>query len=70
MKGVTMATCKECGNRYEDKRAKLGYETCLECGEEEAQMELQNKRKRIAILYNKGPYMLLSERDLIGLGKK
>ena len=31
-----MAECVECGEEYPDKRAELGYETCLECGAQEA----------------------------------
>ena len=32
-----MAECISCGEEYSDKRLALGYETCLICGESEAQ---------------------------------
>ena len=32
-----MAECISCGAEYSDKRLALGYQTCLDCGETEAQ---------------------------------
>ena len=32
-----MAICISCEEEYNDKRLALGYRTCLECGENEAQ---------------------------------
>tara|TARA_X000001388_G_scaffold60621_1_gene46009 strand:+ start:153 stop:392 length:240 start_codon:yes stop_codon:yes gene_type:complete len=32
-----MAECINCGAEYNDKRLALGYQTCLNCGEYEAQ---------------------------------
>tara|TARA_B100000287_G_C20501256_1_gene729209 strand:- start:229 stop:474 length:246 start_codon:yes stop_codon:yes gene_type:complete len=32
-----MATCIKCEENYSDRRLALGYATCLECGEAEAQ---------------------------------
>ena len=32
-----MAECISCGAEYSDKRLALGYQTCLDCGESEAQ---------------------------------
>jgi len=42
-----MATCK-CGNEFSDKRKMLGYNTCLDCGEQEAQ-ELGKVKKEIQL---------------------
>ena len=51
-----MAVCQECGSDYADARAALGYDTCLVCGEAEAQVEVKRKAKCIAPLFNKGAY--------------
>jgi len=65
-----MATCR-CGSTFSDKRAKLGYHTCLKCGAEEAEFNRIEKSKQIAIPYNKGPYMLITSRkELTSLGRK
>jgi len=64
-----MANCK-CGEEYSDARKALGYDTCLGCGEEEAQAEVEKRRERVVVPYNKGPYMfLISKKELTGLGK-
>ena len=34
-----MAECKRCGITYPDKRAALGYDTCLNCGDRAATTE-------------------------------
>ena len=65
-----MAACEECGENFSEIRAELGYKTCLKCGEKDAQIEIDKRKLRIAIPYNKGPYMLiLSEKELTSLGK-
>ena len=66
-----MAICNNCGSEYSDKRAKLGYRNCLECGDEIAQEEIGKKKLQVAVPYNKGPYMLIiSRKELTSLGKK
>lgn len=66
-----MPTCRECGDEFSEERAKLGYETCLECGAEEAEHERIEKENRIGVPYNKGPYMYInSTAEIKTLGKK
>jgi hypothetical protein len=68
---MTMAICRNCGDIFSDKRAGLGYKTCLKCGAQDADLEKLEKGKRVAIPYNKGPYMLITSRkELTSLGKK
>jgi len=31
-----MAICNKCGNEFSDKRKVLGYDICLDCGEQKA----------------------------------
>ena len=33
---ITLATCTECHEEYSNRRADLGYTTCLDCGESTA----------------------------------
>ena len=66
-----MAECVECGEEYPDKRAELGYETCLECGAQEAHKQAVAKSKRVGLAYNKGNYVYITDgADLSELGKK
>ena len=55
-----MAICIECQEEYSDKRKKIGYDTCLECGDFEATKEIVRKSTCIAPAYNKGPYMFVT----------
>jgi predicted nucleic acid-binding Zn-ribbon protein len=66
-----MASCLKCGDEFSDKRKELGYETCLKCGEEDAQDEIESKKKRVAVAYNKGPVMYITSESMVkDLGKK
>ena len=66
-----MAICSNCGEEYDDKRATLGYKTCLECGEEDAQVEIENKRHRVAPAYNKGALQYITSFSMVkDLGRK
>jgi hypothetical protein len=40
-----MTECIECGEEYSVKRLELGYETCLDCGEQAA-ISIANVRNR------------------------
>ena len=61
-----MPDCVECGEDFPKKRKSLGYDTCLDCGAKEAARETHAKSKRIAIPYNKGPYMFIGdEKDIL-----
>jgi len=52
--------CIECGEEYNPKRAELGYKTCLDCGQGNAEREILRKSRCIAPAYNKGAYMYVS----------
>lgn len=66
-----MAVCQKCDEEYSDKRAELGYNSCLSCGAEEAHEQAIAKSKRIASLFNKGGLMYITDgEDLKTLGKK
>mgnify|MGYP001358253916 FL=1 len=66
-----MATCKECGESFSDKRRLLGYETCLECGEQEAQELVSKRKEQIAPAYNKGAYQFITSKTMaFDMGKK
>lgn len=49
-------TCK-CGKDIHPERIKLGYKTCIQCGQIAALKEIDRRKKCITIPYNKGPYM-------------
>lgn len=66
-----MAICKECGDEFSDARKALGYDTCLSCGEEDAQAEVEKKRMRIGVAYSKGCYQYITSVEMIkDLGRK
>ena len=66
-----MANCLKCDTEFSDKRKELNYETCLRCGEEDAQYEIENKKGRVAVAYNKGPHMYITSEAMVkDLGKK
>jgi len=58
-----LAECIECGEEFSKRREAIGYDTCLSCGAEQAAQEIRTRSKRIAILYNKGPYMLIGSKE-------
>lgn len=61
-----MATCTKCDATYPDRRAALGYRTCLSCGETQARAV-----KRCVAPLNKSNYVLISNvQDLKGLNPK
>jgi len=55
-----MPICKECGEEFAQKRANLGYRTCLFCGETTAKRQIKEKQSRILPAFNKGGYTMLS----------
>ncbi len=57
-----MAYCKVCGEEFSDKRAKLGYKTCLEHPEPLKQFTL-------APAYNKGAYQLITRSEIEYIGR-
>tara|TARA_R100000152_G_C6726475_1_gene151671 strand:- start:46 stop:303 length:258 start_codon:yes stop_codon:yes gene_type:complete len=50
-----MAVCIKCEETYSDKRLALGYATCLECGEQDAQTV--KARRAYAKLCEMTPYV-------------
>ena len=66
-----MAVCVECGEGYPEARKDLGYNTCLECGEEIAHEQAVEKSKRVGLNYNKGQYQYITNgTNLEEMGKK
>ena len=59
------AICQFCGEDYSAKRFELGYITCLECGQKHAQKEKDYKAKCTAPAYNKGGYMLITNKEAV-----
>lgn len=55
-----MPECYECASSYNLARQKLGYDTCLECGEKEAR-----KRKFCVAPLSKSNYILITNVDLL-----
>jgi ribosomal protein L37AE/L43A len=53
---MSFVNCKECGEEYSMKRAKLGYYLCLECGDSRATRIANFRSKCSAPAYNKGAY--------------
>ncbi len=62
--------CLECGEEYSIKRKRLGYTTCLDCGDKHAQKLIEHKKKCSAPAYNKGAYQYVgSKQDARWLGR-
>ncbi len=58
-----IAICNECWNEYSVKRKKLGYKTCLDCGEANAKIEVARRSKCVAPAFNKGAYQYIGTID-------
>jgi hypothetical protein len=66
-----MAYCYKCGDDYSDKRASLGYRTCLHCGDKEASIEAHRRTKCVAPAYSKGAYQYVGDvKEVMWLGRK
>ena len=53
-------TCVKCGDTYPERRASLGYSTCLACGDKAA----REVRFTVMPAYSKGAYQLISPGDV------
>jgi hypothetical protein len=53
-----MANCINCEDKYSDKRAELGYATCLTCGEQDAVTLIRERQE--AKLRELAPYVTSS----------
>lgn len=63
--------CTTCDEKFNPKRAALGYTTCLRCGEAAAQKVVLQRRQQTAPLFNKGAYQYITPGDgLKSLGRK
>jgi hypothetical protein len=51
--------CSCCGNEFSEARARLGYDRCLECGGEEATVEIARRARMIAPISHKSGYTYL-----------
>jgi predicted nucleic acid-binding Zn-ribbon protein len=61
-----MTNCIACGNTFSNDRAKLGFKTCLDCGEKQA-----NQVKHCVAPMHKSNYMLFTRtEDLKGINNK
>lgn len=59
---VEWPECRKCGEEFNPLRKKLGYLTCLPCGDASAQKEIAHKRKCSAPLFNKGGYQYVGNK--------
>ena len=60
-----MAECVSCGDDFNPKRYRLGYRTCLECGQTLALQEKVSKSRRTASLFNKGAYQFITSLEQV-----
>ena len=60
---MKFVNCKDCGEEYSIKRAKLGYATCLDCGDASASKIMEFRRECSAPAFNKGAYQPMMSRD-------
>jgi ribosomal protein L37AE/L43A len=66
----SMSRCIKCSNKFSQKRAKLGYKTCLPCGDVAATRETLRKCRSVAPAFNKGAYTYVySTEQAKSLGK-
>lgn len=56
------AICKDCGEEYHHKRKELGYDTCLDCGEDK-------KIFPTAPAFNKGAYTIVTANNVRDIGR-
>jgi len=54
------AICNQCGEYFSSKRRELGYKTCLECGQEDAVVKMNEIFKKVMPLGNKTNYGLIT----------
>jgi ribosomal protein L37AE/L43A len=58
--------CKKCFSHVLDARWKLGYTTCLQCGEAEAKL----KKHTVAPMHKSNYTLITNRADLVGLNNK
>jgi len=62
---VSMSRCIKCSNKFNKKRAELGYRTCLGCGDVVAIRETLRKCRSVAPAFNKGAYTYVYSADQV-----
>ncbi len=66
-----MAKCIVCEAQYSERRAELGYQTCLDCGALEAKHQTDKLKQCSAPLFSKGAYQpVLSREDARNINSK
>lgn len=64
-----MKVCK-CEEEIPEARYKLGYRTCISCGEKIARKEIERKKQCVAPAYNKGAYQYIdSYEEALDIGR-
>lgn len=58
------ALCIKCQEEFSIKRKRLGYSTCLSCGDVAAKKIIKHRSKCTAPAFNKGAYMYVSSRSM------
>ena len=61
---ANQASCIKCQKEFPLKRKKLGYNTCLDCGDIAAKKIAKHRSKCTAPAFNKGAYMYVSSRSM------
>jgi ribosomal protein S26 len=62
--------CHKCHKqRIPEGRSKLGYVTCLDCGESIAKERAEKRKKQVAPTYNKGAYQYITINDTKTIGR-
>ena len=62
----TCITCITCGSAFAERRAALGYKTCLNCGDKQAREVKRSNRTASLVDYNKTFYFGAAETCTIG----
>lgn len=59
-------TCIECGESFQHERKAIGYDTCTQCGDEDARLV-----KHTIVPMHKSNYVVVSDKaDLKGINNK
>ena len=56
--GATQVVCRKCGDLYPPARARLGYNTCLPCGDKQARLVTF-----CTVPMNKSNYVVISNHE-------
>jgi predicted nucleic acid-binding Zn-ribbon protein len=62
-----MAACINCGHSFNKERVKIGYKTCLNCGDKNASKLIREKASRCMPAFNKGGFQYVQDVKTIGM---